>query len=112
MGWVPDAPAVVLLALTLACALLLVEVALPTFGVAGVSALVLAGLGLAVLVEQGHPWWPLLLVALAVCTWAAVLLTWVPTRLGQVAAAAAFAGGSVTYGVLAADIVTVAFAIV
>lgn len=112
MAWVPDAPVLVLLVLTVACALFLVEVALPTFGLAGVSAMVLAGLGLAVLVEQRDPWWPLLLVVLAVCTWAAVLLTWFPTRLGQVVAPVTFALGGGAYGVLADDAVTVVAAVV
>jgi uncharacterized membrane protein YgcG len=40
-----DAPAFVVVAFTLASALLLVEVALPTFGVAGVSGLGLAAAG-------------------------------------------------------------------
>lgn len=110
--WVPDAPAVVLVTLTVACALLLVEVALPTFGVAGFSALVLGAVGLVVLVEQAHPWWPLALVALAVSLWAAVLLTWLPTRLGQVAAPVAFASGGAAFGVLAGDIATVVTAVV
>lgn len=112
MAWVPDSPAMVLLAVTLACALLVVEVALPTFGIAGGAALLLGAFGVAVLVDQGHPWWPLLLVALAVGIWAAVLLAWVPSAVGQVVAAVAFASGAVAYGALASSVATVVLAAV
>lgn len=110
MAWVPDSSAMVLLAITIACVLFVVEVALPTFGIAGGAALVLGALGVAVLVDQAHPWWPLLLVALAVCTWAAVLLAWTPSVAGQVVAAAAFAVGAIAYGGLAGNGATVVLA--
>jgi membrane-bound ClpP family serine protease len=47
-----DAPAFVVVAFTLASALLLVEVALPTFGPAGISGLGLAGAGTLALARQ------------------------------------------------------------
>ena len=113
VAWVSDAPAAVLVALVLAAVLFLVEVALPTFGVAGCSALVLtvfAGAG-AVANEQ-DPWWPLLLVAAAACLWAAFLTVLRSPPSGEGAAAGLFALGSIGYGVLARDATTVAVAVV
>lgn len=110
MAWAPDSSAMVLLVLTVACALLVVEVALPTFGIAGGAALLLGAVGVAVLAEQSLPWWPLLLVALAVTIWAAVLLAWVPSLPGQVAAASAFAAGAVSYGALVGSAPTIVLA--
>lgn len=111
MAWAPDSAAVVLLALTLACALLVVELALPTSGIAGGAAVVLGAVGVVSLVEHDHRWWPLLLVGLAHGTWAGILLAWVPSRLGQVLAATAFAAGGSAYGILADDPAAVALAV-
>jgi len=83
MGSLPDAPSVVLAAITLAAILFLVEVALPTFGVAGLSALALVVLGYAVAAEQDHPWWPLLLAAAGVCLWAVLLFARRTSTWGQ-----------------------------
>jgi len=97
----------VLVALTLASALFLIEAALPTFGVAGLSGLALLVVGLLAAGDQGRPWWPLLLVAGAVCLWAVLLMTRRPAPLAQGAAAALFAVGSVGYGIIAEDPATV-----
>jgi len=106
----PDAPAVVLVAITLSAALLLVEVALPTFGVAGVSALGLAVLAAGSADDQHHQLWPLLAVAAAVCLWAALLFARRRSAVTQAVAAGLFATGSVGYGLLAGDAATVALA--
>ncbi len=111
MGSLPDAPSVVLAAITLAAILFLVEVALPTFGVAGLSALALVVLGYAVAAEQDHPWWPLLLAAAGVCLWAVLLFARRTSTWGQNAAAGLFVGGGVSYGVVAADPLTVLLAV-
>lgn len=110
MGWLPDAPAVVLVAITLAAALLLVEIALPTFGVAGTTALALTAVALVSASDQGHPWWPLLAVAAAVCLWAALLTVRRPPPMAQVLAGGLFALGGVAYGLLARDPATVVLA--
>lgn len=112
VGWLPDAPAVVLVALTLAAALFLVEAALPTFGVAGLSGLVLLTVGLLAADDQGRPWWPLLFVAGAVCLWAVLLMTRSSAPTGQATAASLFAIGSLSYGVLAGDPTTIVLAVV
>lgn len=103
-----DTPAVVLVALTLSAALLLVEVALPTFGVAGLSSLALASVAFFTASDQEHPWWPLLLVVTAVCIWAVLLAGQWTAPPYQLAAAGMFAAGSVGYGLLATDAATVA----
>lgn len=108
MGSLPDAPAVVLVALTLSAALLLVEVALPTFGVAGLSSLALAAVAFTTAGDQEQPWWPLLLVGAAVCLWAVLVAGQVASPTYQVVAAGMFAAGSVGYGLLARDPATVA----
>lgn len=110
MGAVPDAPAVVLVAVTLAAVLLLVEVALPTFGLAGLSALALGALAVAGAAQGDHPWWPLLLVAAAVCLWAMLLAARRAPPAARATATALFGTGSIVYGVLAADPPTVVLA--
>lgn len=106
-----DAPAIGLVALTLGAALLLVEVALPTFGVAGGSALAMGVLGVASVAASEEPWWPFLLIVTAVGVWAVSLTVERPVPAAPVAAAASFAVGSVSFGLLAGDAATVAVAI-
>jgi len=103
----------VLVTTTLAAALLLIEAALPTFGVAGTSAFALGVVAVASANETDAPWWPLLFVVVAVGLWAVVLAMHrdASTEL-QVVAAALFATGSVAYGVLATDALTIVVAVV
>lgn len=108
MSWLPEAPAVVLVALTLAAALFLVEVALPTLGVAGFTSLALAVVAFTAAGDQEHPWWPLLLVIAAVCLWTVLLVGQWEAPAYQLVAAGMFAAGSVGYGLLARDAATVA----
>lgn len=105
-----DAPAFVVVAFTLASALLLVEVALPTFGLAGVSGLGLAGAGAVALTRQDNPWWPLLLVALAVCLWAVQLARRSAHPRTQWVAAGLYAAGGAGYGIGAGDAAAVVVA--
>src|SRR5947208_2636151 len=86
-----DAPAFVVVALTLASALLLIEVALPTFGIAGISGFVLGGAGAASVARQDKAWWPLVLVALAVCLWAVLVARRSAPPAAQVTAAVLYA---------------------
>lgn len=112
MEWLPDLPAVVLLALTLAAALFLVEVALPTLGVAGTAALLLAVWAVAVVDRQGYAWWPLMLVVAAVFVWAVLLTRRRASLASQAVAATLFGSGATIYGVLADDPGTVAVGVV
>lgn len=111
MGWLPEAPAVVLVALTLSAALFLIEVALPTLGVAGFTSLALAVVGFNAAGDQDHPWWPLLLVIAAVCLWTILLVGQWAAPASQLVAAGLFAAGSVGYGLLARDPATVALGV-
>ena len=100
----------VLVALTLSAALFLVEVALPTLGVAGFTSLALAVVALTAAGDQDQPWWPLLLVVAAVCLWTVLLAGQWAAPAYQLVAAGMFAAGSVGYGLLARDPATVALA--
>ena len=101
----------VLVAMTLAAVLLLVEVALPTFGVAGLSGLGLVVVALIAAGDQGEAWWPLVSVAAAVSLWAVLLTGRWDSPVGQLVAAGLFAVGSVGYGLLAEDALTVALGV-
>lgn len=105
-------PAVVYLAFTLAAALCLVEVALPTFGVAGGASAVLTIIAVLGLVEQDNPWWPtLILAAIGVALWAVGLARNVRSRPTAVAAAACFAGGSIGFALSSDSPLTLAIAL-
>ena len=110
MGPLPDAPAVVLVALTLSALLFLVEVALPTLGVAGATSLALAVVAVVAAGDQDHPWWPLLLVVAGVSLWAVLLAGQWESPAFQLLAAGMFAAGGFGYGILARDAATVGLA--
>jgi membrane protein implicated in regulation of membrane protease activity len=112
MGSVLNDPAFVVMSLTLASALLLVEIALPTFGIAGITGTGLGVGGLIVVARQHHPWWPLVLIALAVCLWAVLLVRRAAPARAQALAVGLYELGGIGYGVLAHDAPTVAVAAV
>jgi membrane-bound ClpP family serine protease len=105
-----DAPAFPVVAFTLASALLLVEAALPTAGLAGLSGLALAVAGMVAVDRQEEAWWPLGLIALAVGLWGFLLLRRSLSVPGRMTAAGLHAAGGVGYGILAADILAVVVA--
>ena len=72
MGSLLDEPATILVIITLAALLVVVEAALPTIGIAGSLALGLSVGAVVGLERQDAPWWPLLGPALAVVVWATV----------------------------------------
>ena len=104
MDALPDVPVVVLIATALAAILILVEAALPTFGVAGTAALGFATIAILSTGGDGQSWWPLLFVVVAVLMWAVQLTVRRHHRVLEVAAAVAFAGGSIGYGIAAGDL--------
>ena len=55
MEWLLDEPSVVLVCVTIAAALLIVEIALPTIGIAGTLALVAGGMRTPFLLEKDGP---------------------------------------------------------
>lgn len=103
MNALPDVPVVVLLATALAAILILVEAALPTFGVAGTAALGFATIAILSTGDDDQSWWPLLFVVFAVMLWAVQLTVRRHHRALEVAAAVAYAGGSIGYGIVAQD---------
>jgi membrane protein implicated in regulation of membrane protease activity len=103
MDVLPDLPAVVLIATALAAVLVLIEAALPTFGVAGTAALGFATIAVLSTGDGDHPWWPLLFVVVAVVVWAVLLTVRHQQRVLQAAAAVSFAGGSIGYAIASGD---------
>ena len=112
MDVLPDEPVVVLIATALAAVLILVEAALPTFGVAGAAALGLAVIAVLSTGEGDTSWWPLSLVVLAVAVWCVLLVSRRTHRELQLGATLAFAAGSIGYGIAASDIATVIVAVI
>jgi membrane-bound serine protease (ClpP class) len=96
-----DEPAIVLIALTLAAALFIVEVALPTAGVAGTLALVLGLTAVAGISEQDADWWPLIGPKLAVILWAVMIARRRRSPALEATAVVLFAAGGILFGVLA-----------
>ena len=100
-----DEPAVVILAATAAAIFLLLEVALPTVGLAGTAGVALAALAAwgATQHAEGDEWWPLLGVVTAVATWGVLIAVHRHPMWAQTAAAALFAGGALGYAATTAD---------
>jgi membrane-bound serine protease (ClpP class) len=104
-------PAVVYVAVVLAAALLITEVALPTVGVAGLSSLILTGVAIFGINEGDIDWWPLSLAAVAVGLWSVMVARRKAPVGQQVVAAAAFAVGSVTFAIIEEDALTLVLAV-
>lgn len=105
-------PVVTYLALMVAAALFLIEVALPTFGIAGGLSIVLAIVGAIGIAQQDNPWWPVLLIsAVGVAIWAVLVARHKAPVGGQVAAAVCFAAGSVGFAISSDDVTTLVVAV-
>lgn len=98
-----EQPAATYVALVLATVALLVEIALPTYGISGTVALVLAAIGGAGIVRQQLAWWPLLLAACGIGLWVVGLARRRRNVALQAVAASLFAAGSVVFALLAVD---------
>ena len=96
-----DQPAVVLVLLSLAATLFVIEVALPTSGVAGTLALLLGAAAVVGIDRQDADWWPLLGPTLAVVLWAVLVATRKRSPVLEPIALALFAAGSAAFGFLA-----------
>jgi membrane-bound ClpP family serine protease len=109
---IANEPAVVLLAVTLAAALIVAEFALPTLGLAGTAAaglIVLAAVG----INDGDlEWWPLSLVAIAVVLWTVMIARRKTSAIQQGVAVGLFTGGAVGFGVIESDPTTIVLALV
>lgn len=105
-------PAATYVALVLATLALLVEIALPTYGISGTIALVLAAIGITGIAHQHLAWWPLLIAACGIALWVVGLARRRDDVWLQAAAATLFAVGSVVFALLAADAPAVLAAVV
>jgi membrane-bound serine protease (ClpP class) len=102
-----DEPATILVMISLAALLFVVEAALPTVGIAGTLAVVL-GVGAAVgIARQDAVWWPLLGPATAVVIWSVMVARRRRPPAAQAAAAGLYAGGSIAFGAMADSLATV-----
>lgn len=75
MSWLFEQPGVVIVLVTAAAVLVLIEVALPTLGIAGTTAAVCVLGVISAIVKQDGEWWPLSLCAVAVASWAVLVVT-------------------------------------
>jgi membrane-bound serine protease (ClpP class) len=96
-----EEPAAILVVITLAALLIVVEAALPTAGVAGTLALVLSVGAVVGIERQDATWWPLLGPAAAVVLWSVMVAQRTRPAAGQAAAAVLFGAGSIAFGTMA-----------
>jgi len=94
-----DEPAVILLCVTLAAALVVVEVALPTLGMAGTTSAASAFLAIVGIGRADATWWPLIGSAVAVVLWSALVLSRRRSRATELGAIAAYAAGSAGFAI-------------
>jgi membrane-bound ClpP family serine protease len=104
-------PAVVYLAVVFASALLVVEFALPTLGLAGASSLLLVVVAVVGINEGDMEWWPLSLAAVSVGFWSVMVARRAAPVVQQGLAAVSFATGSLLFGILEEDGLTVVLAV-
>ncbi len=100
-----SSPAVVFVAATLATIAILIEVALPTLGFAGLFALSLSVLAAWGIDARSLPAWPFVFVALAVLLWAIELVT--RSNRWRWVALASFGVGASSFAIVAGDLPTV-----
>ena len=104
---VANEPAVVLICVVLAAALLVAEAGLPTFGLAGLLGFVLIGVAVVGINDADLEWWPLALAAVAVTLWCVMIARRVTSKTQEAVAVGLFIGGSVYFGILAEDPLTI-----
>lgn len=99
-------PSVVYVAVVLAAALLIIEIALPTLGLAGLTAFGLAAFAAVGISEGGFNWAPLLLCAVGVGLWAVMVARNEASVVQQAVAAGCFGTGSLLFAVAESDLPT------
>ena len=104
-------PAVVLVCVVLASALIVAEVALPTLGLAGFTGAALVAVAAVGINDGGMDWWPLSLAALAVGFWSVMIARRSTSVTQQAVAVGLFTAGSVYFGILESDALTVVIAL-
>jgi len=77
---------------------LLIEVALPTFGIAGIGGFAMLWVAVDGISQRDEIWAPVMLIAVAVCLWAVLLVRKTASPSGLATAAGLYALGTVGYG--------------
>jgi len=103
VSWLLDEPSVVLVCLTFAAALFIVEVALPTVGIAGTLGLGALIVVIVAVADQDLTWWPLIGPALGVTTWAMLIVAQRRSTVAEVFAAGVYALGGAAFAVVNDD---------
>lgn len=103
MAWLFEQPSVVLVGVTLAAVLLVIELALPTLGLAGTLSFIAAAVAVGGLVRQDLEWWPLLGTAFAIVAWLVLLFGRRRSLPVEVATLGVVAASGVTFAVLNDD---------
>jgi membrane-bound ClpP family serine protease len=112
MTEIANEPAVILLAVTLASALIVAEFALPTLGVAGGAGALLIVLAVVGIADAELEWWPLSLVAISIVLWCVMIARRKTSVVEQGIAVALYTGGAIAFGVMADDLTTIVLACV
>jgi len=76
--------------------------------VAGIGGFTLLGVGIVGLAHGDEPWWPLALIAVAVCLWAVLIARGSAPASARLTAAGLYALGSVGFGAVAGSAAAVA----
>ena len=87
---------------------MLIEVALPTFGIAGIGGFAMLWVGVDGVSQRGETWAPLMLIAVAVCLWAVLLVRKTASPSGLTTATGLYALGTIGYGAVTASLGAVA----
>jgi membrane-bound ClpP family serine protease len=107
-----DQPAVVILAAAASAVFLLLEVALPTVGLAGTAGLALAALAAWGVEQQDAEWWPLLGVVAAVVLWGVLIAAHRRSIQPHIVAVVLFLAGGLGYALATDDWAGAATAVV
>jgi len=106
-----DEPAVILIGVTLATVLVVLETALPTLGIAGALAAAATVLALIGIDRSEATWWPLAGSAVAVVVWLALLFGRRRSRRAEAGAIAAYAAGGIGFALVNDDAPALAAAV-
>jgi membrane-bound ClpP family serine protease len=104
-------PAVVLLAVALAAALLVGEFALPTLGIAGTAAAGLIVLAIVGIADAELEWWPLSLAIIAIVLWCVMIARRRTSVVQQAVAIGIFTAGSLGFALLESDLPAIVLAL-
>jgi membrane-bound ClpP family serine protease len=98
-----DEPSVVLICVTIAALFLIIEVALPTVGIAGTLAILVGVVAIAGIIRQDATWWPLLGPAFAIGLWVVMIGRRRRSPIGEAIAVIAFALGGAGFAIVNDD---------